>query len=280
MNFLRIARVAKTHPEDNSVDLIMVDDGSRFSAVQALALGATTRTGSANLPAVSTGYSLTANTGQDMLAVVGFLDPTVPVVLGFLFPQVNQVLFSDVNRKVERHASDVYTSIDGDGNVELFHPSGTYLRIGTDSAHEDLTGKDYDGNWKIDRNTEKRVHVHLSVRNGGSEVSRLSLSPDGDIEAQCDRDLQATVGRNATVAIAGNLTATVGGNASVAVSGNLTSSAAAWSHTGPVTISGPVTVHGAFAADGGGFTHNGVNVGSSHTHSGVTSGPSRTGGPG
>lgn len=275
MSFLRLAHVVATHPEDNSVDVVLVDDGSRYAGVQCLAAHAAGNSGVSNMPDVTPAgsgkWDATAAGPDRMIAVVGFLHQTAPVVVGFLFPQANSMLFADRNRKVERHVSDVYTSTDGAGNFELSHPSGTYLRIGTDPAHEDLTGKDFDAAWKITKNTGKRVFVHLSVRNGGAEVARLSLTPDGDLEAQCDRDATVTVGRN--------LTATVAGNASATVAGNLTSSAASWAHTGPVTITGDVTVHGSVAADGGGFTHNGTNVGSTHKHSGVSSGLSNTGNP-
>jgi hypothetical protein len=35
-----------------------------------------------------------------------------------------------------KHASDVYTSIDQFGNIELAHPSGMFLRTRTSQAHE------------------------------------------------------------------------------------------------------------------------------------------------
>lgn len=281
MNFMKLARVVDTHPESNSVDIVMVDDGARYPGVEVCTPFGTTNSGVSDLPDVTkTGnkWSLTESTDCDMRAIVAFIGAGVPVVLGFLFPPVNQVLFADRNRRIERHASDVYTSTDKDGNFELYHPSGTYLRIGTAPAHEDLTGLDYDAKWAITKNTDKAVHVHLSVRNAGNEVSRLDMNPQGDIEVQCDRDLSATVGRDATVSIGRNLAATVAGGASVSVSGNLTSSAASWSHTGPVSITGDVTIAGDVATTGT-LKNNSKDVGSGHRHSGVQSGLSNTGAP-
>lgn len=47
-----------------------------------------------------------------------------------------------------------------------------------------------------------------------------------------------------------------------------------------VSIQAPnIGLHGNVAADGGTFTHNGVNVGSTHIHPGVQAGPGTTGAP-
>lgn len=286
MKFLRLARVADVHPEDHSVDIVMVDDGSRFPGVQVLTLTATTNSGMADLPDVTkTGekWSLTESTDRDMIAIVGFLAPTVPIVLGFLFPQVNQVLFADRNRKIERHASDVYTSTDGDGNFELYHPSGTYLRIGTSPDHEDLAGKDYDAKWAITKNTDKAVHVHLRVSSAGAQKATLDIDPGGNVGLDHVGNLTTHTGGNATVDVDGsatitvgqNLSATVSGDASATVSGSLTSSAASWQHTGPVTIDGAVTINGNVATTGT-LRNNGKSVGSTHTHGGVAPGAANT----
>jgi hypothetical protein len=39
-------------------------------------------------------------------------------------------------------------------------------RIGTTAAHEDLTGRDFDGKWKIAKNTAAAVYVHLLGTHG------------------------------------------------------------------------------------------------------------------
>jgi hypothetical protein len=86
---------------------------------------------------------------------------------------------------VQRHGSDVYTSVDDLGNVEIFHPSGTYMRIGTDPAHEDLTGKDYDARWAIKRNVDQPVHVQLQVKNAGAVKATVNIDPSGNVSLTC-----------------------------------------------------------------------------------------------
>ena len=254
MNFLRLARVAAVHPEDYSVDLVMTDDGSRYPGVQVLSSAAMTNCGIADLRTITaTGekYTLTQSTDRDAMAVVGFLAPTVPVVVGFMFPQVNQVLFAEQNRRIQRHASDVYTSTDGDGNFELYHPSGTYLRIGTSGDHEDLTGKDFDGKWKISKNTDKAVHVKLRVSNAGDDKASIGIDPSGNITLQNDGNLSATVGGNLSASINGTTTVNSGGSATVTAPQVLVDSPQT-TFTGQVIVQGLLTYQAGLAGSGGG----------------------------
>lgn len=237
---LRLGRVAAVHPEDNSVDLVMVDNGERFAGVQVLSMTASTNCGVADLPEPSTPsggkWSLSDRTDRDMIAVVGFVG-RLPVVVGFLFPQINQMLFSDPNRRVMRHASDVYSTIDGEGNTEIYHPSGTFIRIGTDPDHEDLTGKDTDGNWAITKNTDKAVHVTLTVANGGSVKAKLHIDPDGNIVLEHSGDFSQKVG----------------GSYTVESTGPATIKAPSITHDAPQTTStGNQSVQGAMNVDGEG----------------------------
>ncbi|HEX5678792.1 MAG TPA: hypothetical protein VFX91_12575 [Alcanivorax sp.] len=226
MNSLRLAKVTRFVPEAHAADLLFLDDGSRVPMVPVTTPYGSTNTGVADMvqpdPSPSGEQWDPLDSGsRDVIAVVGFFRD-VPLVIGFLFPQVTEMLFTDRNRRVQRHASDVYTTVDDDGNVEVFHPSGTYFRIGTDPAHEDLTGKDFDGKWKIDKNTDKAVHVHLSVKNAGQEVSSLDLDPDGNLAVDLAGNLTANVEGSATATVGAGLTATVTGNTAVNTSGNLT----------------------------------------------------------
>lgn len=241
MASLRWGRVAAIHPEDYAVDLVMTDDGSRLAGVQVLAPHASTSSGSNCLPNPATpksgdAWDLRETTDRDVLAGVAFFGQ-YPVVLGFRFPQVCQMLFKDLERAINRHPSDFYTSIDGQGNFEAYHPSGTFLRIGTSPEHEDLTGKDFDGKWKIARNTDKAVHVHLTVANGGSTVASLDIDPSG----------------NVTLEHAGNYTQKVGGTYTVESTGAATIKAPSVTHDAPQTTStGNQSVQGAMNVQGEG----------------------------
>jgi hypothetical protein len=214
--------VVASYPGGNSIDVLM-EDGSRLANVQVLARTSSDQTGEVDLPDIGgpsddSRWLYTASLERIVRAVIGPVHG-VPFCFGFLPPQVNQISFTDKNRRIMRHASDVYTSIDDSGNFELYHPSGTYLRIGSSPAHEDLTGKDVDKKWAVARNTSSAPHVHLGVSNAGSNVASLDFDPSGNVT------LTNTGATNITTT--GNVSVSTQGNASISAQGNATLSASA-----------------------------------------------------
>lgn len=186
---MRIGYVVATHPEDHSVDLVMTDDGSRMIGVQVVTMNGSTRTGSVDMPAVpekANKWDITRETGQDMKALVAFVGRT-PVVTGFLYPQVNQMLSNDPKMRVFRHQSDVVSIIDGDGNIDLRHPSGFAIRIGETPDHIDPTAKNADASLAIDRNTDRLAYMRISTA-GNTAV--ITVSPTGAISIQSQSTLE------------------------------------------------------------------------------------------
>jgi len=175
---MRKGIVVATHPEDVSVDMVMVDDGSRLSGVQLLSKSASTRSGSIDLPAVpakQNKWDITQLTGQDILAVIDMVGRT-PMVVGFQYPQINQMLFADPLLKFERHQSDVISYTDGDGNFGIIHPSGAFVQVGENTTAPQFAGKNVDGTLLVDRNTDKAVSVTISL---GGQAVVVHLNPNG-----------------------------------------------------------------------------------------------------
>lgn len=178
-----LARVVRVDWDSHSVDLTTVMDGRPLNGVRVMSSSASTNTGlndlaTPDLPANGDPFEVGGNTGtRDIIACVSYFGG-LPVVMGFLFPQVSEMLFSDKDRKIDRHSSDVYTTTDKDGNFEFYHPSGAFIRVAVASAHEDLTGKDFDGKWKIARNTDKQVHIHVEQAAGNAIVD---IAPNGKV---------------------------------------------------------------------------------------------------
>jgi hypothetical protein len=171
-----LAKVVAIHPESNCVDVVVLRTGARLAAVRVLVEMASGQTGSSNLhlPDSANGYD-SDNTGRrDIVAAIAYFRE-IPFVVGFLFPEVAECLFARPDFKVDRHASDAYSTVSATGDMELCHPSGAYVRIAENPAHEDLTGQDYDGIWKVARNTERQVHIHIEIPGKAS----IDLAPDG-----------------------------------------------------------------------------------------------------
>lgn len=278
---LDLARVVATHPESNTVDLLMLASGARLSGVQVMGASAGASHGFHDLPrpreqelAPTDPFSAVHQAGdaRATLAVVAYYR-AIPVVMGFLYPQVSQCLFADRDRMVYRHASDLYATVDGGANFELRHPAGVSLRIAETPGHEDLTGLDFDGKWMIDRNLERAVHVQLTMPN-----ATVQLDPAG----------------NVTVQHAGNLSVQTGGTTTVVSDGAVLVDAPQVTVDSPdVIVTGKLTVQGGMAVSGGAgasaeitgdvavvgnvqstgtLTNNGKAVGSTHTHTSGGSG--------
>lgn len=172
-----IARVAEVRPESHALDIVIMKDGRRFSGVQVLSHSGGGDFGHVGFGVpTNTGYDAKKSNKRDVYCVVGWVTGT-PVIFGFLYPQVSQMLFEDKERHIHRLPSDVYWSSDSDGNIEVYHPSGAFVRFGTSPEHEDLSGKDYDQIWSIERNTDKQVHIH--VEQAGA-VASIDIDPDGN----------------------------------------------------------------------------------------------------
>lgn len=177
---LEIGRVLKVHPESNSIDVVLISDGRRLVNVRVGSTSASGSTGHFDLPDPKLGIGGKDPAGSDigereLLAIIGFTAGG-PVCLCFVFPHVSQLMFTDRNRKIERHVSDVYSTVDANGNFEFYHPSGAYVRIASNPEHEDLTGKDFDKRWKI--NSKPAGHIHIQQAGG---VATVNIDPAGNI---------------------------------------------------------------------------------------------------
>jgi hypothetical protein len=203
---LKKARVVATHPKSHAVDLVMMDDGRRYSGVQVAAGVAGGNVGNVDLPEPTVTDKArpyeSRNTGdRDIFALVAFAGE-IPFVMGFVYPQVSQMLFdgdAGRNRKIYRHASDVYFTIDEAGNTELHHPSGTYLRIGESTDHDDLAGLDYDKTWKQSKNTDKAVGIAIEVHGGGEKKLSLRIDPEGNMVFSSLGNINITIDQDATI---------------------------------------------------------------------------------
>lgn len=215
---IAIGQVVAVYPEGMSVDVLLSDDGTRLSNVQVMVPTGSSNTGYVDLPDPGLSpddsrWAFTSNPERAIRAVIA-LYRQHPVCIGFLLPQVTQVTFKRANFRVDRHASDVYTTIADNGDCEFSHPSGIYLRIAANPAHEDLTGLDFDKKWAIARNTGGGVHVRLACLGGMT----LDVDPAGHVAI-----VAPTVTINGVVIdAAGNVhtTATITGDTDVVAAGH------------------------------------------------------------
>lgn len=181
---LRKGIVVDVHPQDHSVDVVLVDNYARLVGVQVQAHTASSRSGSVELPDVEVRkdkWNIAERTGQEVMALVDFVG-RVPVVTGFLYPQISQMTHQDGKLKYHRHTSDVQTYTDGEGNMGLIHPCGAHIVIGKDANPKDFTGANFDKNAAIDRNQKNNVLIKVEL--SGKAVV-LTMKPDGTVLLEC-----------------------------------------------------------------------------------------------
>lgn len=196
--------VVATHPEDHSVDIVMAADGRRLVGVPVLAgPGTSARTGVADLPDVpakANKWDITKRDGQDMEVLVGFMG-RYPVVVGFLFPQINQVLPKAGGVRVSRHRSDVQQSLDADGNFQMVWPNGTYLRVGEAPDKAEVPTADASA---TDRNTGRGMHLRIGL---AGDAGTITITPGGAVTI--DVQQAVTIKTAASVLVEAQGTATI-----------------------------------------------------------------------
>ena len=273
---IAIGVVVATYPEGQSIDVLLPEDGSRLSNIQVMVPTGSSDTGMLDLPDVGaaaddTRWNMTLPIERTLRAVLASYRG-IPVCIGFLLPQVSEMTFQRKNFKVSRHTSDVYSTVSANGDMETYHPSGTYFRIGASPVHEDLTGQDYDKKWAINQNTGAAVHVHLAVANAGTLVASVDIDPSGNIMLKAQGNLQATVQGTASINSTGNMSLTapeITLNGATIINGNTTVNGAI---SGSSTVTAPKLVGTVDVSFGG-------KSGVGHQHGGVQNGAGTTGVP-
>lgn len=176
----RLARVTRVWPEGRRMDCIFLDTGDYGRGVLVGSPYAGTDFGFSGIPSPETeGDDENMQNDPDrrtMIAVVQCLHG-VSIATSFVFPGESEMTFTKAehkNRLIERHPSDFYRTINDQGDLDMVHPSGAHLRIGSGSEPDVLDGKDFFKKWKIKHNKGRKATVSLKA-----EDSKLKLEPGG-----------------------------------------------------------------------------------------------------
>lgn len=209
-NAARLVKVCYVYPQGHQFDGVFLDTGEYARCIQMASPYAGTDFGfTSGIPSPEReGYDENKDTRPDKRSVIAVVIPiaTGYIGLGFLFPQVNHLAFDKNNHKdrlIERHPSDVYRTIDKDGNLEIVHPSGAHILISEHTDPTDLEGQDHDGLWKVRHNTDKDVTITLRTA-----TVQIQIKPDGilidagnnpvdikgsEVNVDCDMNVTGTV---------------------------------------------------------------------------------------
>jgi phage baseplate assembly protein gpV len=176
---IRFAQVVAVNPRTHRLDLVDVDTQQPIGGALFLSADGSTDGGSWNIPSVpkpsSAGSAGGINqTGRTIIAAYQWGAAGRAVVLGFARASGSQLVFEQDDRTITRHAaSGTYTTVAPDGSYEVWHPSGTFFRIGT-GGHEDLAPLAADQNWTVPDGA-KEPTVTLSTPNAS-----ITIAPGGN----------------------------------------------------------------------------------------------------
>jgi len=183
-----------------------------------------------------------------------------PVWMGCLFDDLRNILAANTDpvRHLDHHPSDVWSMIEGNGNITLSHPSGTTIRLATDqtiparSRYVRGDGVRQEEPFEVGAQPEQmEVKPPIFVELKHSTGTVVTIEPTGKIVVHgvddgavtIDGDLSVDVTGTsanghpgaATVNVAGDAAVTVGGAASVTAASGITLDGGSGNATGAVT---------------------------------------------
>lgn len=185
---IRIGKVVKSHVEDHSLDIVMLDNGARYHHVPTMSASAGTRAGRVDLPDPdiknqSDPWAMPLTETFDIIAVVA-MTSSMPVCLGYIYPQVNQLAMKPKmrNLRIERHNSDLYSVSDGEANTATHHPWGAYFSIGTGSGNPNIPkASDFDEKWQLSRNKRNVAKFTQYTPNKEFKAGDNNTESDGTV---------------------------------------------------------------------------------------------------
>lgn len=223
-NVFRLAKVTFVHPEGQKCEVIFLDNGDFGRDVQVLSPYAGTDFGfTTGIPAPEQeGHEENVRTDpdkRDIIAAVALIKGRY-YIIGYVFPQITHMAFTkdDPGRLIERHTSDTYRTVNSKGDMDIVHPSGAHIRLGSGSEPDTLAGRDFDGRWSIKHNKGGEPALTLSVDNGQTTV----VVKNEGVDVKTVKDVKIDAAKAVSVKGAMDVSLDAGANVIVASGSNVT----------------------------------------------------------
>ena len=234
-----IGKVSNIYPQANMVDVLLFN-GTLFQRVQILSLSCSSKTGTMSLPVPEYDTSLLQQrtphincknpNESDVFAIIGFLDDDLnkPIVFGFLFPEENEIL-CDTNQPgnangsmfLWKHKSNVYTNVADDGAIEISHPSGVFIKIGSNINRKEISNYDRKVrpfNWKAPATGELSPSPYIHIEHPSGNY--YTIDPDGNVTEMIVGNVERTIQGNLNETVKGNIVREVDGNVNESCQGD------------------------------------------------------------
>jgi hypothetical protein len=135
------AKVIRFYPSNNTADVVTVDNNISLTGCNiACSMPAGFAYGTRYFPTHDDQNPEVeyVNSAGDIYCVAAFLenDYNNAAVLGFLFPLETTLSIAEYGLYIFRHESDVMWMVRGDGTMQMYHPSGSIIKIGDNNINE------------------------------------------------------------------------------------------------------------------------------------------------
>ncbi len=240
---LYVARVLDVSPTDHAVQVILPamaiagnittnaqPDGTmrpRGLKAKVLEHRAGPYIGDLDLPRIGDWGVVAFPHGSDQLAVW----------LGSLYQDFNNLATANPEEQISHHDSGVYWRVAKDGTLELSHPSGTYVRMGSGTTLAQRTRQEQQGDGRRSVNysipTKPAITLHIKHSSGTlfsvDETGNVTVVGKGTKAETIDQAVTETYKGTKAETVQGNVTEqyeqawslTVGQNGQVTVTGSL-----------------------------------------------------------
>ena len=248
-------KVIRFNPSSNTVDVVTIDNNiSLFDCSVTCSMPAAFSYGERYFPSHDDQNPEVeyVNSAGDIYCVAAFVenDYNNTAILGFLFPRETTLAISEYGLYIFRHESDVMWMVRGDGTMQIYHPSGSIIKIGDNNINE-MTSEIVDGglypakaegmhvrptdDYNANKTTnlfikwyqgqeftlDENGNVIVKTKNGDVVTAMLTMTPAGIVTIETTEEINA-ITKDLNVTASGNVVANVSGDMTANVSGDMT----------------------------------------------------------
>lgn len=238
---LRLGRITKVWHESRTADVLILDGSGPAPVLRVPVL---TDPDTWNVPDVEHSGTDAGTGARELFCALAPLGIGRWAIVGFLPAAKRPSMFAD-GRNMTRKSNGAYVTSDKNGNMELYHPSGTFVRIGT-PGHESLLGKDLDEQFDIPANTASTPTITIGLAAAGVSKGTITIKPDGGISITTEGAIDITTQGTVDITSEGAVSLTTQGAATITAEDTITlsttSDVSVTAGTVDVTASETVTV--------------------------------------
>lgn len=237
-------KVVRFLPSSNTADVVTVDNNiSLLNCNIACSMPAGFAYGARYIPTHDDQNAEVeyVNSSGDIYCVAAFLenDYNNSAILGFIFPLQTTLSIAEYGLYIFRHESDVIWMVRGDGTMQVYHPSGSIIKIGDNNENEVSDSIEKGGLYPAktdglyirsssDYNNDKETNLFIkwhkgqevTLNNAGditikTSAATLTMTVDGVVTLNSTKEVNVTAQTDININASGDVNVNATGKAVV-----------------------------------------------------------------